>query len=327
MQLQVEHRLNVRFVDVDSSAEESFRHEAVLIRLGTHKDHEGAFASVACSGVIDVTLPGADAPPDAERKLTTRGRFSQRFPFLLPPEIDPGWDLVLAKAYERVEVVLEELGTLLRWRFKLSGHDSIFAETSVVVRPDAQHAVELQHISQAAMGDDRASIEPGGLSEVASMLASNTHEPVAHQLWREAWNLRFTNPRSSLVIGVAAAEVGLKQTIATLVPLARWLVEELPSTPLVPMMKNYLPDLPIRADVERNRRCPKHLRSTLDAAVRARNAVVHRGAGANVDLRTTLLVVREFLYLLDFYGGNAWALRRLSTRTIEALGLESPPAR
>lgn len=113
----------------------------------------------------------------------------------------------------------------------------------------------------------------------------------------------------------------MKQLIASLVPDARWLVEELPSPPLVPMMKHYLPDLPIRAPVEREHRCPRHLRSALQTAIEERNDVVHRGLSPTADLRNTLTRIREFLYLLDFYGGHEWAVAKLSEETRASLAI------
>jgi len=114
----------------------------------------------------------------------------------------------------------------------------------------------------------------------------------------------------------------MKQLIAALVPDARWLVEELPSPPLSTMVKDYLKELPIRADVPPARRSPKHLRRLLHDAVEARNQVVHRGTTPAVSLRETLTGIREFLYLLDFYCGHSWAIERLSVETRAALALE-----
>ena len=43
--------------------------------------------------------------------------------------------------------------------------------------------------------------------EIVDLVGRIGEEPLGRQLFREAWNLRFSNPRSALVIGVAAAEV------------------------------------------------------------------------------------------------------------------------
>lgn len=240
-------------------------------------------------------------------------------PFFVPPDLDPTWDGQISAAYHRIDTVLNHVGAIIRWRFNLAGQDAIFKDNRLLVTTDDRRQYDLQAMAHVVMGDDRSLIHGGELMEVAALATSDAREPLPHQLLREAWNLHYRNPRGSLVIGVAAAEVGLKQLIAILVPYSRWLVEELPLPPLVSMMKNYLPELPIRAQVERNRRCPKHLRTALDAAVTERNAVVHRGIDPSVNLRQTLIAVREFLYLLDLYAGQAWAASHLSEETIAAL--------
>jgi hypothetical protein len=53
-------------------------------------------------------------------------------------------------------------------------------------------------------------------------------EPIAHLLYREAFEERYENPRSALIIGMAALEVGLKRCLADRGPDARWLVESSP---------------------------------------------------------------------------------------------------
>lgn len=67
--------------------------------------------------------------------------------------------------------------------------------------------------------------------ELQALVDSHSEEPVAHQLLREAMDVRNSNRRSSLVIGVAALEVGVKNTISELLPGAEWLVTNMPSPP------------------------------------------------------------------------------------------------
>ncbi|MDI7278258.1 MAG: hypothetical protein QME94_19950, partial [Anaerolineae bacterium] len=78
------------------------------------------------------------------------------------------------------------------------------------------------------------------VAEVEQLLAAGSLSPLAHELLREAWSQRRDNPRSALVIAVAAAETGVKEFIANLVPQARWLATELPSPPLRKILKDYL---------------------------------------------------------------------------------------
>jgi hypothetical protein len=58
------------------------------------------------------------------------------------------------------------------------------------------------------------------LSSVSSLIGADQHEPLGHELLQEAWELRRTNPRSALVIGMAAAETGFKEFSSQLVPAA-----------------------------------------------------------------------------------------------------------
>lgn len=82
---------------------------------------------------------------------------------------------------------------------------------------------------------------------LTSVLKNSTEsEPLGHELWREAWNLRGLSPRSALLVGYASMETGLKELIASLVPAAAWLVGEVPAPPVCKMLKEYLPLLPRR---------------------------------------------------------------------------------
>jgi len=121
-------------------------------------------------------------------------------------------------------------------------------------------------------------------------------------------------------VGVAAAEVGIKQLIALLVPDAEVLVEHLPSPPLTTLIFSpVLPALPVKSGVQADRRCPQQITKRIARAVEARNLVVHRGATPAIDLRSTLLDIRDFLYLLDYHAGNSWALELVSDRTKASL--------
>lgn len=325
MRLTVTHRLNAHFVNADAPAAETFEHEGVRVTVAFHRAPDASFATITCSGLVEGSQQSSGASDQAGGPTQT----VQSSPiidgrFLLPPGSAGIAESEIFVPYARAEAVLQQVGALIRWRFNLSGKDSVFKDEAVTVETEDGQVVELQPLGQFAFGDDQADIAQGELAELTAMVTSDIREPLAHQLLREAWNLRHTNPRSSVVIGVAAAEVGMKQLVAMLVPHARWLVEELPSPPLVPMMRHYLAELPIRADVEPNRRCPKHLRAALQGAVEARNVAVHRGSAPTIALRDMLASVRELLYLFDFYGGHSWAARQLSDATVASLGIEVP---
>lgn len=156
--------------------------------------------------------------------------------------------------------------------------------------------------------------------EVVGLVTTGTEEPLGHQLFREAWEQRRERPRSALVIGVAAAEVGFKKLVGTLVPEAQWLMDEIQTPPLVKMLDKFLPTLPVRCKLEgKSIRPPKALLKRLDKAVECRNKVVHTGQPppSTDDLDNMLRAVSDFLWICDAYGGQGWALQNISATTLK----------
>jgi hypothetical protein len=321
VEVTVTHTLSAHFVEVAVPSTVHFEHDGVSVRVAAAINPDAAFATITCAGTSDIA-DGAQLS-DAGGAI---GVLSDAL-IMLPDPHDQHYAPAVAAACHRIEDVLRYVASVLRWRFGVHGHDAVFKDTVVTALLADGRPLGLQLVPRAAMGDDRSQIEPGGLAAVADLVASSQREPVAHELWRESWNLRHANPRSSLVIGVAAAEVGLKQLIAALVPDAASLVENIPSPPLDVMMRKVLPTLPIRADVGPGRRAPRHLRTAITTAVEDRNRVVHLGATPRGDLRGTLLAIREFLYLLDRYSGQPWADAMLTQTTRSALAEPQEPVR
>jgi hypothetical protein len=313
VKVTVRHTLNAHFVETEALSTVQFQHKAVSVIVATDTKPDGTFAAITCAGTTDV---------DEDEELNGTGggiAWTSSGLVMLSDQRDQRYAGAVVAGFQKIESVLRQAGSVLRWRFGLSGYDPVFKDTSVTAQLADGRPLDLYLVPQSAMGDDRATIEQGGLSAVAELVTSSQREPVAHELWREAWNLRHSNPRSSLVIGVAAAEVGLKQLIGALVPHAQSLVENIPSPPLDTMIRKVLPDLPIRADVEPGRRAPRHLRTAIIAAVEDRNRIVHLGAMPRGDLREGLLAIREFLYLLDMYSGHPWAAALLTEKARAAL--------
>jgi hypothetical protein len=319
--LTVSYRLNAHGVDARHNLDSTFEHEGVDITVTARRSDEESFASIECSGTVELnpdaaSIERAQGKPNWQIPIETSGRF------YFPSGDDAMTVDGLGAALERVDAALRTVGAVIRWRFRLAGRDQVFSDAHVELALANGGVTELRKSPYSVIaGDDMAVVREPGWSELAGLMASGLGEPLGHQLLREAWNLRESNPRSSLVIAVTAAEVGIKQLIADLVPHARSLVEDLPAPPLMKIVSHTLPELPIRADVDPGRRCPKHLRSALELAVQERNKVVHRGASPTTWLRPTLVTIREFLYLLDLYAGHQWAAGLLSEQSRNATGL------
>jgi hypothetical protein len=149
------------------------------------------------------------------------------------------------------------------------------------------------------------------------MLDDGVEEPMGRGLYREANSLRTQNPRSALLMLVAAAELALKQTISTLLPETQWLIENLPSPDLV-TLADYLPNLPAKCTLGgRVLPLPANCRKELMAAVHARNQLAHRKPAALPpdSLARKFRAVNDLLWLLDYYCGRDWALEHMSPET------------
>jgi hypothetical protein len=163
--------------------------------------------------------------------------------------------------------------------------------------------------------------------ELQRLLGAGDDEPVAHHLFREAWVQRHANRRSALVIGVAALEVGIKQYIGKVAPDAKWLAENAPSPPVKKMLRDYLPLTPAVERIgERVAAPPRSHLDEIEAAVTARNSIVHVGRNEMdfPSLESKLVAIRDVLWLLDYYSGATWALEHVSAEM--RAGLELPPA-
>ncbi len=144
-----------------------------------------------------------------------------------------------------------------------------------------------------------------------SRLGPTMSEPVSRQLFREAWELLQQNPRSSLVIGYTAIEIGCKEFIQAAVPLSSWLVVNVPSPPVDRILKSYIPTLPSPAG---RIVIPNEQRKQVQKMMEARNELVHRGELTMPygELEKALRAINDLLWLLNYYAGHLWALHYVS---------------
>jgi len=109
---------------------------------------------------------------------------------------------------------------------------------------------------------------------------------------------------------------------ADLVPDAKWLAQEVPSAPVVKLLREYIPGLPVRLQVNgKTLPPPDRVLNQLRDAVSKRNQLTHRGVN-RVDgqfLKETIYAVSDCLRLLDYYSGHSWALNWLSWETMQDL--------
>ncbi len=147
-----------------------------------------------------------------------------------------------------------------------------------------------------------------------TLLQSGVERPLGHELLREAVQLRVTSARGAFVVAIMAAEVGLKHCIGRLAPNAEWLIREIQSPPVDKLLGEYLPTLLSNGNLPSDGvPPPKAMIDELKKYVRIRNDIVHKGDHEKVTERvdSAIKIVRNLLYLLDYYCGHQWAWNEL----------------
>jgi hypothetical protein len=146
--------------------------------------------------------------------------------------------------------------------------------------------------------------------EIVRLVETGKQEPIAHQLFREAWELRRLNPASAVAIGMAAAEIGAKDLIASLVPNSHWLVTEMPSPSIVKILREYLPILPVRVRFKDKTLKPlAQLITLIRKGIEYRNDLVHAGVALPdwLEVEHILRAVNDVLWICKLYAGEEWA--------------------
>jgi len=157
--------------------------------------------------------------------------------------------------------------------------------------------------------------------DINKIVVSEYAPPFARELLREAWSEENKNPRSALVIGIAALETGIKDLIIALIPETEWLIRNLPSPPVHRILGDYLPLL--RAKHQRVL-CPSpEMVKEVQKWIGIRNELSHgKAADINVDeLTKFLLLVSDLLYAVDYARGFDWALELIQPETRKSLGV------
>lgn len=182
--------------------------------------------------------------------------------------------------------------------------------------------------NRSLMVEPSVDFTPDSQIEVQGFIESNLFEPLAHNLWRESWAQRETNPRSALIIAVAAAEIGTKEFVSALAPDTRWLLEEIQSPDIIRILKNLVPSL-----IKEHLELPfldltiAGLIAPIENAFKARNTLAHKPSSATKrhkeatellrkeSFDRVLLSVSDLLWYFDYYRGYSWAYKYIRPDT------------
>jgi hypothetical protein len=224
-------------------------------------------------------------------------------------------------AYREPRRCLKHTTTALRWRVNARGDPNPWVGGSAMWSLDKTEWRPLPTSWRFEFsGGSALRIGPKTNAEIEAFVRAGSGEPVSHELFREAWAQRNENPRSALVIGIAACEVAIKLCVSQIVPDAQWLVENLPSPPIVKLLTEYFPKLPIPK--LNGKVVTPEIVADLKKGVLLRNQIAHTGEAVSQDTcREILESVRDVLWLCDYYSGHGWALYYVSDETRAGLGL------
>lgn len=154
------------------------------------------------------------------------------------------------------------------------------------------------------------------LNNIQNLLNSKIDEPIYHELFREAWELKNNNLRSAVLVGFSSLETAVKICISTISPRSEWLIQNLPSPPIERIMRDYFPIL-LSSD-DRNSVLPtKRLIDIVKNGTLLRNKIAHLGSPPPKyeEVQTILNAIRDCLWIIDYNCGNDWALEKISHDT------------
>jgi hypothetical protein len=242
-----------------------------------------------------------------------------------PASLFPGcFQIFESQLLHRLTECIRQTVKIIRWRKAInSSHNPVRFTRGMSWSFDGQewHGMPAS-ISYRISLNLPPSCSPKLQDEIESLIRADADELLGHDLFLEAWQNKDTNPRSALIIGIAAAEVAFKQCVVKLVPDAEWLITECPSPPLTIMLSRYLPSLPVKLKIQGHVvRPPKTIRQALEDGIKARNKTTHAGVAPpnGEELEKVLLSVRDLLYLLDYYCGFSWAFGNIRPEVQEEM--------
>lgn len=200
---------------------------------------------------------------------------------------------------------------MVRWRYNLRGGHNPFRQLHFVWTLDES---KWQPFPHSIVVDfecyQRLKVTEDVTKEVQEIFDAGVTEPLGQELFREAWEQKNQNPRSALVVGIAAAETGFKECLSKLEPSLDWFLEEIQSPPLVKMLRDYWPTLPKLPVVAGQKLIiPGDLIITLQKGITIRNNIVHgRQTKLSHDTLIGILVaINDLLWLFDYAVGLGWS--------------------
>ncbi len=227
-------------------------------------------------------------------------------------------------------------GSFLKWAHK--GETSL--EAAVLYEGPLPNAVPQFYRGTTRQPDAPPRGGHGGeyetrLSDLLPQAALSEFAPrIAVDLLEDAHHVSLFSNRASLILTVAALEIGVKDFLASNSRALGWLARQREFPPVGKVLRDLLPLV-----VADDRRLgtgpygiPRDARGAIKSAIEQRNALVHSGRKSNsrgkhvgrlfIDglwLAGLIRVARDVLYLLSYYAGEDWALDRIRPSFVATL--------
>jgi hypothetical protein len=287
------------------------RSEQILCDATTEFDPNntitGAFSKLAEDRLPDGHPPAEEWPKQLDY-VDSEGSISPNYVvpmWLMPSAFQDFASQLRSELHAAAEAALG----VLRWRSRSLGPPQPFSSRGLSWSFDGKGWHRMPSTGTVdVISSDLLELTREAATELQTLLDGNRLEPLGHVLFREAWSQRRSNRRSSLLLGITALEIGIKEYIAACVPDAEWLAMNSPTPPVVNMLTEYLPTLTAPGDGAALQPFEDETVEALKVGVGVRNRLAHRGADVTAKrLLPTLRAVRNVLWALDVALGYGWA--------------------
>jgi hypothetical protein len=266
-------------------------------------------------GIYDKSEKANKGVKELEEKLR-RGAISG---YSLPHDLLPDYfNAFCAEISKELLSYSSRTYRVLRWVENIDGSNLHFVSSKTSWSFDCEHWNKFPGMFSGEIGIQHGLYSSARINKlVSSVVQSGNSEPLGHELLREALDLRSSYPRSALLIGITAAETGVKECVTVLQTETEWLVQNLPSPDILKIIREYIPKL-VKNKTGDNLYFPKEtILDPLKKGIQMRNIVAHGGSSSVTPehLSDIFSAVKDLLWLLDYYSGHCWALQHVSEET------------
>ena len=222
---------------------------------------------------------------------------------------DPLKALIFDKIDE-LNLAIQKLYRLLRWMYLFKGADNNIDELNIYWSITKQNRILLNTPKfprtelVGLIGFDEKDFE----RNLATISQLDDDEPVQHSIIRDAYEIVNSNPKNSLLLSIIALEVGIKDFISKSIPAASWIVFNIQTPPVDRIISEYL--YTINPLIKLNEEQLKLIKQL----IKERNVLSHKGTFSITitKLHEGLELIKDILYLLDYYRGHKWAIHKLT---------------